>query len=392
MNVLFITHNYPRFAGDYSGVFLHTLARRLADEGISVTVVAPHDAGAAEMEVVDGIPIHRIRYADDANETFAYRGNMHRQLLSPFGPLRFQQFLKKLRRGAGEVALQSKFDLIAAHWAIPGARVAGQVANAARLPLVVHSHGTDLRLLSEISIARWFSGRALRQAKCWTVVSSYLARLAETAFPKLADRIEVCPLPNDETVFYSDNSIKREDKLIVSVTRYTQQKRPELLIEACRILKSRDVKFSLEIYAAGPLKQQIQEQISSCALNEQIILCKPAPQEKLREVYNRAQAVVLNSSGEGFGLTLVEGALCGALPVGVNSGGITDIIEHETNGLLAEDGNAESLADMLEYTLQNNEVARQMANNAQENALSLFTGEAVARRFAEIYRNAVSQR
>lgn len=389
MNVLFITHNYPRYQGDYSGVFLHTLARRLADEGISVTVVAPHDKGAEESEIVDGIQVHRIRYAPEDRETFAYRGNMHRQLLTPAGPLRFQRFIKKFSRGAAEIALRSNFDLIAAHWAIPGARIGGLVANAARTPLVVHSHGTDVRLLSKIALARWFSARALRQARRWTVVSSFLAELAKRAFPKLTDKIEICPLPNDETMFYRDESIVREPKLLVAVTRFTQQKRPETLIKACAILKDRGADFSLEVYAAGPLKEQIQEQIAGLGLGDCVTLCKPVSQERLRAVYNRAQIIVLNSLEEGFGLTLVEGALCGALPVGVSSGGITDIITHKQTGLLAKADSAEALADALQQALEDRDQTARLAQAARENALKRFTGHAVAQRFAEIYRAAL---
>ncbi len=390
MNVLFLTHNYPRHSRDYSGVFLHLLARQLKAEDVNVTVLAPHDAGLPESEVLDGIPVHRFRYATDAGETFAYRGNMHRQLLSPTGIFRFRKFLKAMKHRAVELTQDTPFDLIAAHWAIPAARVAAQVAAQMKLPLVVHSHGTDVRLLSTLLPARLFAGPALKQAKRWTVVSSYLRSVAQEAFPALRDKIEVCPLPNDETIFNPDETVGHLPTQIVSVTRFTEQKRVKTLIEACRILRDRNVKFQLNIFGSGPLKKAIDEKIKEYDLDDgSVQIYRPEFQGLLRNQYSLAQIVVLNSFKEGFGLTLVEGALCGALPVGVNSGGITDIIEHGRNGLLAEVDNAESLADVLQEALTNPEQTRRMAETARADAKERFTGPAVARRYAAVYRSAV---
>ncbi len=389
MNVLFLTHNYPRHDRDYSGVFLHLLARQLKEENINVTVLAPHDTGLPESETLDGIPVNRFRYDTDDKETFAYRGNMHKQLLSPGGLLRFRRFMRAMRQSAEQLTQDNNFDLIAAHWAIPSAPVGSQVSKTANIPLVIHSHGTDVRLLSQYAVARWFAGDALKRAKSWSVVSSYLQSIARDAFPAYAEKIAVCPLPNDESLFYVDETVTRDTKLLVSVTRFTEQKRVGVLIEACRLLHQRGVDYSLEIYGAGPLEDEIVSKINEYELNGIVTISGPVPHAELRKVYSRAQAVVLNSFKEGFGLTLVEGALCGAMPVGVNSGGITDIIENRETGLLAEVDNAESLADVMQKALSDADETRRIADAAQVNAIERFTGPAVARRYAEIYRLAV---
>ncbi|MFQ5608255.1 MAG: hypothetical protein ACE5GA_09935, partial [Candidatus Zixiibacteriota bacterium] len=92
MRALFVTHNYPRHSEDYSGVFLRYLAHLLAEEGVRVSVLAPHDRGAAESESSDGIAVRRFRYGSDENETFAYRGDMHRRIMTPAGLIQFRHF------------------------------------------------------------------------------------------------------------------------------------------------------------------------------------------------------------------------------------------------------------------------------------------------------------
>ena len=85
MRVVFLTHNYPRFAGDVSGAFLATLARALVRRGVEVRVVAPSDEGKGGAEELDGVTVRRVRYASAARETLAYRGTMQSALRGPGG-------------------------------------------------------------------------------------------------------------------------------------------------------------------------------------------------------------------------------------------------------------------------------------------------------------------
>ena len=80
MNVLFLTHSYPREDGDAAGSFILRLARALATEGVNVRVVAPGARGLAAHETLGGIPVDRFRYAPRRFETLAYGGNMAAQV------------------------------------------------------------------------------------------------------------------------------------------------------------------------------------------------------------------------------------------------------------------------------------------------------------------------
>ncbi len=44
MHIGVLTHNYPRFVGDFSGTFVEALCHEFATQGQQVTVWAPHDA------------------------------------------------------------------------------------------------------------------------------------------------------------------------------------------------------------------------------------------------------------------------------------------------------------------------------------------------------------
>ena len=69
MNVLFMTHSFPRDDGDAAGSFLLRLARALVSEGVTVRVVAPGASGLTAHESMGGVQVDRFRYAPRRFET-----------------------------------------------------------------------------------------------------------------------------------------------------------------------------------------------------------------------------------------------------------------------------------------------------------------------------------
>ena len=76
MRALFLTHNFPRFAGDPVGSFVLRLAVGLKTHGIDVHVVGPAAPDIPAEEVIEGIAVTRFRYAPRALEKLAYTGTM----------------------------------------------------------------------------------------------------------------------------------------------------------------------------------------------------------------------------------------------------------------------------------------------------------------------------
>ena len=147
--------------------------------------------------------------------------------------------------------------------------------------------------------------------------------------------------------FIATARVTREDNLVVAVTRYTEQKRVDLLIRAFDWVVREEKSARLELYGAGPLEENVRAVIEELGLERQIVMHPPVSQNDLRKVYNRAATVVLNSYQEGFGLALSEAMLCGAAVIGTRSGGIVDIIEHDKRGLLVEVDNVTELAEAI---------------------------------------------
>src|SRR5439155_18916556 len=63
MKVLFLTHAFPRQAGDAAGSFVLRLAIALRDEGVETSVVAPAATGLPDHDQFDGVAVDHFRYA-----------------------------------------------------------------------------------------------------------------------------------------------------------------------------------------------------------------------------------------------------------------------------------------------------------------------------------------
>ena len=394
IKLLILTHNYPRYKGDYAGIFISLLARNLLKYGIKPIVLAPHDPGSEEYEIIDGVTIYRFRYAEnDQNEDIAYRGNMQNLVLgSPGGIFKFKRFLDCFRAAASKIIENENIDVIAGHWLVPSGIVMKTIAKKYSLPMVMSSHGTDIRMMQKYSKALYrYLKSFCRKLHRWTVVSNFLKEAILSNDSKLEHILEVLPLPHDESVFYKDPTIKKENDLIVAVTRFTNQKRVDYLIKAMALVIEKKPNAKLEIYGTGPLQAEIENLISKFGLENNVTINQPVPQERLREIYNRASVVVLNSFQEGFGLALSEAMLCGTAVVGVRSGGITDIIRNNETGLLVELDNSQQLADALLKLLYDDSLRTQLAGAGHKYAKDTYASGPLTEKYARIIKRAAGK-
>ncbi len=391
IKLLMLTHNYPRFSGDYAGVFLSLLARKLNLFNIEPIILAPHAPDLKEYEEMNGVKIYRFRYAEDAKEIIAYQGNMHKLVLgSVSGIFQFKHFLNAFEKNALEIIEKENIDIIAGHWLVPAGLVMKSLAKKTKLPMILSSHGTDIRLMRKyFSVLYKYLKNFCLTLKSWTVVSSFLQQGVLQMDSRLNSVLEVLAMPHDESIFYKDENITRDENLIVAVTRFTDQKRVDKLVQAFALASEQNDALKLQIYGAGQLQEDIEALIQKLGLTNKISIHPPLPQDDLRRVYNQASIVILNSYEEGFGLALSESMLCGAAVIGTDSGGITDIIEHEKTGLLVPIDNPEKLSDAILRLSQNDELRKNLATAGHTFATSTYQSEPLAKRYADIIKDAL---
>jgi glycosyltransferase involved in cell wall biosynthesis len=100
--------------------------------------------------------------------------------------------------------------------------------------------------------------------------------------------------------------------------------------------------------------------------------------EALSQAYRTCDIFVAPSRYESFGLIFIEALSYGKPVIGCNVGGVSEIITDNCNGLFAETGYAQSLADKIIQLVNNRDLRKQMGLNARKTVEDKFTGEHLA--------------
>jgi glycosyltransferase involved in cell wall biosynthesis len=81
----------------------------------------------------------------------------------------------------------------------------------------------------------------------------------------------------------------------------------------------------------------------------------------------------------------MEAIACGTPCVAFNIGGMPDMIEHHSNGYLAQPYQVEDLAQGIAWVIENRERHQKLCDRARQKAEQEFTLEIQARRYQSLF-------
>ncbi|MCU0648499.1 MAG: glycosyltransferase [Gemmatimonadaceae bacterium] len=390
MRVLFVTHNIPRAPGDAAGSFVLRLAAALRTAGHDVRALAPHAEGLADRDEIDGVPITRVHYAAPARETLAYTGTMAEAVRASWGARgallglirAMARATRQWMRGEGDAGWRP--DVLHAHWWFPSG-LALVTPTRPSTPFVVTMHGSDVRLARTVPGGGLLAGHVLHRARVRTAVSTWLARQAERFH---GGPVEVAPMPIDLTRFTPDPPLAREERSLLFVGRLNRQKGVAQLLDA---FAAQSAQTRLTIVGDGPDRAALHAHARALGVFDRIHWIGAVTQPGLPELYRRASLVVMPSIQEGLGLVGVEAQACGTPVVGFASGGLPDVVAHETTGLLVPEGDTRALAGALGALLDDPARRTAMAHAGLAHVAERFAPARVAARYAAYYEQAISR-
>jgi len=316
--LLVLASTYPRWPGDTEPGFVHELAQRLTDR-FDVTVLCPHAPGAAEREVLDGVSVHRYRYAPARFETLVNDGGIVANLKQhAWKWLLVPSFLLGLFWSYWRLLRSVRPDVVHAHWLLPQGAVAAvaRALSAKAPPYVVTSHGADLFALRQAplqAVKRFVVKRAHRV----TVVSSAMtSALEQLGVP--SGQVEIQPMGVDLLEhFRPDTSIARNPDELLFVGRLVEKKGVRHLLAAMPAILDERANAQLTVVGGGPELDALRQQAVDLGVAGHINFMGPLRQSELPGLYQRASVFVApfvraaSGDEEGLGLVSLEAAGCG---------------------------------------------------------------------------------
>jgi glycosyltransferase involved in cell wall biosynthesis len=115
------------------------------------------------------------------------------------------------------------------------------------------------------------------------------------------------------------------------------------------------------------------------------------PQIELAKALAAATVVIVPSVEEGLGLIAAEAQLCETPVVASASGGLTDVVRDDETGVLVPPGDVGALATAIDALLADPARRARLGTAGRAAALATFSPDAVARRYAALYRTVLDR-
>lgn len=392
--LLVLASTFPRWAGDAEPRFVLDLCRGLL-RYFDVHALAPHIAGSQRREVLEGVTVHRFRYAPERLETLAYQGGMLSRLRrNPFRALLLPAFLLAMIMAGARLLRAGGFTAIHAHWLVPqglAAVLIRRMGGRAPCRLVCTSHGGDLFALNG-AIWRGLKSWILARCDAVTVVSQAMAAEAAKIRPQDGAVPEVIPMGTDlrDRFTPSETAPRNPDELLF-VGRLVEKKGLTHLLDAMAAISSQIPGARLLIAGDGPLRQPLERRAIRTGLGDSVTFLGAVPQSRLPALYRRAAVAVFpfvvarDGDQEGLGLVVIEAMGCGCPVVASDLPAVRDAIKPHATGWLVSPANAKELAETLIQVLHLDIEQRDtVAARARDHVLDRFHWDSVAARYANL--------
>jgi glycosyltransferase involved in cell wall biosynthesis len=378
VNIVMVSHYFPRAEGDLYGAFIWRLAEALADRGHGVSVVAPADHGDVGEPMLGKVRVRRVRYGMPVQETLAYRGALRRRAATPLGIIALARLVRAMGQAVTEEVRASTAHVIHAHWWTPSG-LAVRLANRAGRPYVVTLQGKGAVVGRRVWLGQLAMGYVLRPAAAVTAVSSNLARIASKVLGVPAASIPITPMPI-ALGRSPDPDAARHGAIYVG--RLAKEKGVHLLLDALAILKRAGSATDLTIVGDGPERAALKAQ--AIALGVTVSFLGFVAPELVPGHLRDKRVLVHAGLDEGTGLVLAEALTQGVPIVATRAGGAPDFLTDPDAGILVPKNDAMALAVAIRSVTMDDRfrVGAWRASRALSERLS---PERVAQTFEAIY-------
>ena len=178
-----------------------------------------------------------------------------------------------------------------------------------------------------------------------------------------------------------------EGLLVFSIIgRLSPEKGHEILFRALQIVHTGRKNFVLLVVGAGCLEVSLRSLARELNIEHLIQWCGSVGQNDVLRFLKVTDIAIVPSLYEGFGLAAAEAMAAGVPVIASSTGGLPEVVEHGSSGLLVPPGDAEALARAIISLSENEKMRRLYAIAARDRAEQLFSIERYERSIQRVYQ------
>jgi glycogen(starch) synthase len=392
VRVLMLTWEYPPLVVGGLGRHVDALARELVAAGHDVQVITRGEAGAAVDEVRDGVRVRRAAVdpvaIDFTTETLLAWAQASEHALI---------------RAALPIVRRWRPDVVHAHdWLV--AQSGMTLAEVAHAPLVATIHATEAGrhqgwLPAPLNIAihsveRWLANSAAAVITC----SGAMRAEAVPLFELRPERVTVVPngirpeswRTGARAVAAARARHAADGPLLVYAGRLVHEKGVQDLLDALPALKVRWPGLRLLVAGTGVYEGDLQARARRRRVSRIVEWAGFVPEDELAPMLGAADAVVVPSRYEPFGIVALEAAAARAPLVVSRTGGLCDLVAAGIAAASFEPGDVPGLVSAVNGVLADPVASAAGVRRAARRVSRDYTWPAVAAATAGVYERALS--
>jgi glycosyltransferase involved in cell wall biosynthesis len=390
LHVLILPSWYPTDREPVNGVFFREQAEALQEHaGVRVGVAAPVLRGIRTLGE-GGVLGYRFGLEERTEGGVAtLRGCGWSIPRAPAANRRLWLWMAR-RLAHRYAARHGRPQLIHAHSALSAGWPAREIAREWGIPYVVTEHTSlyaEGRIAAEqVPVIRGAFGGAARVV----AVSRALAR--DLAPYAAGTPVEVIPNGTDPAFFTLPPAPRggEEPFRFLHVGLSDPVKGVDVLLRAFAEAFHGSPEVTLDLGGGGPLEGEHRRLAEALEISDRVRFVGRLTREQVREAMWRADAFVLPSHVETFGVVLIEAMATGLPVVATACGGPQDTIVPGT-GTLVPPGESSPMAEALRGIVATREEWRRAAPSIRAHVVESFSSANVATRLAALYRRVLSE-
>ncbi len=378
MRVLMVSSEFPPGPG---GIGNHAwqLALRLCRLGWAVEVVSPQDyATPAEIE--------------------GFRAQL------PFALHRVSSGRNRLREALARLAVASKAlrqrrPNVLLGTGLSGVLVTAVLSRMHQLPSVAVAHGSELGPVGIVN--RLLRAAAFDRASLVVAVSHFTRQLVLAAgmrprqlevIPNAADGDRFTPLPEARQREFRQTKGFAAASLLLTVGHVSERKGQEQVIRALPLILAAVPDAHYLMIGLPTLKPELSRLAGELGVGERVHFLGRVGESELLQWLNACDLFLMTSRTtstgdcEGFGIAVVEAALCGKPAVVTRGSGIVEAIEEGLSGLAVEEGDAPGTAAAVVSLLRDEPRRQAMGQAARARALRGQTWDSCGHEYSDWLR------
>ncbi|MHC5211494.1 MAG: glycosyltransferase family 4 protein [Planctomycetota bacterium] len=179
---------------------------------------------------------------------------------------------------------------------------------------------------------------------------------------------------------------------IVTVGRLHPSKGHDDVLRATARLRQRDMDVRLALLGDGPQRAELEALAAELGIGDHVTFAGSVSEDVVHRELCSAHVFVGASHAEPLGVVYMEAMALGVPTIGTDAGGVPEIIQHDTSGILVRPKDPEQLADEIAAALGDPERLARLGKAGRQRIVERFDSRVGAAAVLEAVRRAAVSR